>query len=216
MSRRGAFARWTLRLLACLATAIAISATAYLCAWLNARNYYARSEAHVTTRRDLERLREEIERHKKTTGALPAQLTDLKMVADKEVPVDATGYPVDGWNQPFFYRHYDGKYELFSLGPERLVGGVGKYADMHAGKPDTWPEHPSLTEFSRLPEARPAQIACLLAGVVAFPLCLLQARGQPGEPPSLRRVLLGSAVTAGFAILAALMIGALHLMPGGH
>lgn len=208
--------RWAVRCVLCLATAVIVAGTAYLCAWLNARGYYEHSDAHVQTRRDLERLRAAIERHREKTGALPDS-TDLGVVADKEVPVNEAGYPVDGWGRPLNYQRYSkDEYRLCSLGPECLPGGVGKYADLVAGKEDTWPERPGLAEFSELPEARPAQVACLLAGLVAFPLCLLQAREKSGEPTPLGRLLLANVVTAAFAVLAALMMGALHLMPGGH
>jgi hypothetical protein len=165
---------------------------------------------------DLERLDEDIQRHKKTTGAWPARLTDLNVVKEKRVGVDETGEPVDGWGRPWQYRKDAGDYVLFSFGADGLPRGVGQNADLYPGQADSWPDHPTLAQFTALPETRPILLACILAGVVAFPLCLLQARGRPGDRPSLGRVLLANAVTAVFAILAAFFIAALHMMPGGH
>jgi hypothetical protein len=216
MASRGNPGRWIPRLLICLATAAIISVTAYLCAWLSARNIYSRTEEHARTRKDLDLLRKDVERHKEATGAWPARLTDLSAVKEKRVRVDEAGEPVDGWGRPLVYRIQPGGYQLFSFGADGMPGGVGKYADLFAGQADTWPERPTLAQFTALREAVPAQLACLLAGAVAFPLCLLEARGRRGERPSLGRFLLANAVTAVFAILAALMIGGLHTMPGGH
>jgi hypothetical protein len=210
------FRYWISRLLLSLATAVVIAATAYVCAWLSAQKEYSRTEEHLKTRADLERLRAAIELHKKTTGTWPAQLTDLKVVKEKQVRVDDTGYPLDAWGQRLHYRIDADGWMLFSFGADGKPGGIGKYADMYAGQPDTWPEHPSLVQFSMLPESRPIQVACILAGVVAFPICLLDSKGQGGDRPSLARVLLANAVTAVFAILAALVISGLHLVPGGH
>jgi hypothetical protein len=210
------FRFWATRLLVCLATAVIISASAYLCAWLRFRSYYIRTAAYVKTRTELEMLHGDIENLKKTTGALPANLTDLKVVKEKRVRVDDTGQPVDGWGRPWQYRVHDKEYQLFSFGADGMAGGFGQYADLIAGQEHTWPENPNLAEFSTLPEAWPIQLACLLAGVIAFPLCFLQARGRRGVRPTLGKVLLANAVTAVFAILAGLMIAALHIMPGGH
>jgi hypothetical protein len=216
MSPQGEFGRWIIRFLLCLATAAIISATAYLCAWLRFRGDYSRTEQYWATKTDLERLAADIERHKKTTGAWPARLTDLNVVKEKRVRVDETGEPVDGWGRPWQYWQPSGEYALRSLGADGMPGGIGQYADLYAGQADSWPDNPTLAQFATLPETRPILFACLLAGVVAFPLCLLQARGQPGDQPSLGRVLLANAVTAVFAILAAFFIAALHMMPGGH
>src|SRR4051812_34092625 len=68
------------RLLLCLATAVTISATAYVCAWYEYRNHLYFWYEQFETRQDLEHLRKEIERHLQTTGALPAKLEDLEAV----------------------------------------------------------------------------------------------------------------------------------------
>jgi hypothetical protein len=206
---------WASRLLLCLATGITVSAAAYLCAWSSYRNNHHRIGYHLN-RMDLEALRGGIEAHKETTGEWPARLTDLKVVKEERVRVDETGHPVDWWGRPFQYRLDAGGYVISTYGRDGKPGGFGQDADLYAGQAVPETERPTLWQFAAAPEGLPVQLACALAGVVAFPLCLLQARGQPGNRPSLAKVLLANAVTAVFAILAALMISALHIMPGGH
>jgi hypothetical protein len=204
------------RLVLCLATAVVISATAYLCAWTTYRNNVYPLSPPYLTRVDLALLREEMEGRKAEGGGPPARLSDLDVVKEKRVLTDNTGEPVDRWGRAFQYRVLPGGYVLYSHGRDGKPGGVGPDADLYAGADDSWAARPTLLQFTASPEALPMQLACLFAGVVAFPLCLLQARGEPGNRRSLGKVLLMNAVTAVFAILAALMIGALHMVPGGH
>lgn len=216
MAWRQELARLILVLFLCLATALAVSATAYLCAWLSLRKDYTWTEEHAKTREDLERLRTAIEAYKKTTGAYPDKLSDLRIVKQKLVRVEKDGEPVDAWNYPVQYRIQADNFLLISFGPEHLPGGIGKHADMVAGQPDAWPEHPTLFQFSDLPEARSVQAACILAGAAAFPLCLLVARKEKGQRVTIGRILTRSAAIGVFAIVAALLMSALHRMPGGH
>jgi len=208
--------RWNARLLVCLATAIIISTTAYICAWLHCRDFFVRTEEYLTTRNDLERLREGIEHHKRETGAFPKDLTELKLVKEKGVNVDKAGQPVDGWGRRFVYYNYTTSYELKSYGRVGMPGKLGATAPLIAGEPDSWPERPTIIQFATMPETLPIQLACVLAGVISFPLCLLKTKGPPGSPPSMARVVQVNVLTAIFAILAALMISALHAVPGGH
>ena len=214
MATPSKFRRWAFSFLLCSATAIAISATAYLCAWYNYRNISQHRADQASTRGELELLREEIERHREATGKWPERLTDLNAVKEKQLRLDEAGLPVDWWGRPLEYRLAGANYVLFSYGRDGRPGGSGQDTDLFAGQPI--PDPPTFWEFTQMQEGMPVQLACLLAGAVAFPLCLLQAKGRPGNPPSQAKILLMNAVTAFFAILAALMIGTLHVMPGGH
>jgi hypothetical protein len=207
---------WLLRLALCLATAVTVATTAYLCGWLNGRQYYVRSEEYVATRKTLEFLRGEIERYKETTGRWPETITDLKVVKEKQLPVDEFGNPKDGWGRSMRYWKDADRYRLVSYGPLGKPGGVGQWGELDAGQADTWPERPTLWQFTTMRDALPVQVASLGAGIVAFPICLMEGRGKPGSPPSLARLLMANAVTALFAILAAVMIAGMHLVPGGH
>jgi hypothetical protein len=207
--------RWTVVLLLCLGTALAISATAYVCAWANYRNLAAHGSAYFT-KADLERLRKNIDSYKEATGKWPARLTDLTAVKDRNVRVDEAGNPVDSWDRPLHYRVEGEGYTLFSYGRDGTPGGFGEDTDLYAGQTPSASERPTILQFTRTRDALPALIASVMAGVVAFPIFLLNARGREGNRPSLVRILLANAVTALFAILAAVMISTLHVMPGGH
>src|SRR3954453_2083802 len=105
-----------MRLLLCLATALAVSATAYLCAWLSYRNTPYPQSGPFFTKRDLDQLREDIEAHKERTGEWPARLTELNVVKKKRVRVDEGGQPVDWWGRPTEYHIEEDGYLLCSRG----------------------------------------------------------------------------------------------------
>lgn len=207
--------RWLVLLLVCLATGLAVTATAYVCAWLNFRSYYIHTEELAATKVELEQLREAIEGHRQATGELPANLAELDIVKEKQIPVK-DGYPIDAWRHYVVYFRHADRYDLLSYGADNMPGGVGKFADIRVGVPDTWPEQPSLTEFAGLREGTPVLLASILAGLLAFPICFINARQPTEKPPSLRAVLLSNLILGALAVLAALMMAALHMMPGGH
>jgi len=207
--------RWALRLVLCLATALISSATAYLCAYLNFRNNIFLKSAQHMTKLDLELLRKDVERHKATTGAWPADLRGLNVVKEGRVRVDTAGQPLDRWGRPFQYKVLERGYALYSYGRDGVAGGTGVDSDLHGGQAAPT-EPPPLWEFATMPDALLVQVPCIAAGVVAFPLLLLQARGRQGNRPTVWRLVVANVVTAFFAILAALMIATLHLIPGGH
>jgi len=147
---------------------------------------------------------------------LPQKLTDLSVVRENKVRVEE-GVPVDQWRFRIHYEPGDGTYKLYSNGRDDKPGGVGDYADLYAGQPDPAEgKPPTFGQFLTEPKTINLQAACMVSGVVAFPLCLLQAAGKGGKRPTLGQVILTNAVTAFFAILAAVMIGTLHIVPGGH
>jgi hypothetical protein len=73
---------------------------------------------------------------------------------------------------------------------------------------------PTLWEFATTVAPEGVPNICLLAGALTFPLCLLYSAGWDGTRSSLVKVLLANAVTAIFAILAAVVMAALHFAPG--
>jgi Type II secretion system (T2SS), protein G len=205
----------TYRLLLCLATSLVVAGTAYACAWLNYRNYATLRESTEPTRADLETLRQAVEDYKATKGRLPAELTDLSVVREQKVRVEE-GVPVDQWRWPIHYEVWNETYRLYSNGMEAKPGGLGSYADLYAGQPDPAAEPVTFGRFLTDPKAFLLQAACVLGGVAAFPLCLLQTAGKGGQRPTLVRILLTTVVTAVFTTFAALVIGMLHIIPGGH
>jgi len=208
--------RWATRIVLCLLTGIIISGTAYYCAFLTYRNsYQARSEQHQTIQL-LERVRAHVDFHKENTGAWPKRLTDLEAVKQHALPLNDNGEPVDVWGRPLHYEVGEDGYRLFSYGRDGKPGGDGEDADLFAGQPEPGAPPPTLRDFATGAHALLGQIPCIGAGLVAIPILLLNARGQPGKRPSILQVLAANIVTACFAIFAALFIAALHLVPGGH
>ncbi len=215
MSRSDELRGLMLRILLCLATAAVISVTAYLCAWFEYRGFpYFQWQQHDTRDR-LEELRAEIERYRETNGHLPTSLAELEVVKEKKVRVDDEGRPVDSWHRPFHYQVDDGGYDLYSLGRDGRVGGFGLDADLHAGKRDPATELPTLWQFTTQLNTEGIQLSCILAGVLAFPLCLLGIRRGATNRVSPIKVLVVHGVTAVFAVLTAVVISVLHL-PSGH
>jgi general secretion pathway protein G len=210
------FRDFLLRVALCLATAVTVAVTAYFCAWLSYGNYvYDNDTGPSRTRASLKYLSEDIARYREKTGGLPARLSDVTVMGDPMYPVDEEGRPLDGWGRPFRYQIAGNTYDLYSFGRDGLPGGSGLDADLHAGRTDPWAEHITLWQFTTAWGMRGIQLVCLAAGVLAFPLCL--SRTKPGAPdrPTLRDVLIKNAVTAVFAVLAAVVISILHL-PTGH
>jgi hypothetical protein len=203
------------RLLLCMVTAASISATAFFCAWLNYRDYpYFRIKQEMT-RDDLNALRNDIVHYQDKTGRLPARLVDLDVVKNRRVMVDDTGRPVDYWRRPFHYHVKGDSYELYSLGQDGQPGGFGLDADLHAGKVDWETERLTLWQFTSLADTRGIKLTCLLAGILAFPLCLLGVKKGATNRFSPVKALVVHGMTAIFAVLTAVAISFLHL-PSGH
>jgi hypothetical protein len=167
------------------------------------------------TQGDLELLREGIVHHKEETGSLPATLADLEVVKKERVKVDEKGRPVDAWRRPFYYQIKGDSYDLYSLGRDGQPGGAGLDADLHAGKVDPRTQWLTLWQFMNHAETAGIRDTCILAGILAFPLCLLGVKRGATSRLSPIKVLVIHGVTAAFAILAAVVISVLHL-PTGH
>ncbi len=204
------------RLLLCLATAVMLSATALLCAWFNYRALVFRQSGQWDTSMSLKRLAQVVESYRQAMGKLPSSLADPDVAKSSGIPLDGAGQPLDAWGRPFHYGITADGYELYSYGRDGKPGGQGPDADQYAGETIRWPDSPTFWEFLILPETRGILLACILVGVLGFPLCLLQIRERAGRRPSLLQVLAANAVLAVFAIVAAALIAALHIMPGGH
>lgn len=163
----------------------------------------------------LDHLSEELAKHQQQTGQLPARLEDLDVVKRGGVPVDETGRPQDGWGRPLSYQVHEGSFELNSLGQDGQPGGVGLDADLYADRPGPVNEFLTLWQFTMDANTAGIQLSCLLAGLLAFPLCLLGTAGGELNRRSLVRALVVHGVTAAFAIVTAVVISVLHL-PSGH
>src|SRR5262249_15679547 len=135
------------------------------------------SPQHLTWT-SLERLRQEIERHREANGKLPGSLADLELVKKTYVPVNEAGQPLDAWTRPFHYRVKADDYVLCSYGEDGQPGGDGPDTDLFAGEPDPWTDVATFSDFVTRPAHIPVHLACLLAGLITLPLCWLHARGE--------------------------------------
>jgi Type II secretion system (T2SS), protein G len=205
------YRRFLLYLGLSMTTAAIISATAYLCAWLDYRGHPNFQPGQDMTLHDLKILSKDIEHYRERIGKLPASLADLEAekMADEYVPLE------DGWGRPFHYQVAGDRYELYSLGRDDKPGGVGPDADLYAGRQHSADELPTLWQFTTQLDTEGIQLTCLVAGILAFPLCLLGFKRGATNRATLVMVLVAHALTALFAVLAAGVISALHI-PSGH
>jgi hypothetical protein len=195
-----------------LFTSVAIAVTAYTCAWLTygGSDFFAWSQSR--TRRDLRQLNEQIVRFEERTGRLPRNLTELGQDKEHFIRYDDKGRPLDGWWQPFHYVLIGNNYDLYSLGEDDHPGGSGLDADLHADWSNPWNEWMTLWQFTKRVNGG-IMLTCIVAGVIAFPICLFgNTTVKTGMRPS--ATVLRCVLTAIFAVLTAVAISALHL--SGH
>jgi hypothetical protein len=157
----------------------------------------------------LRQLTEEIQDYREKTGHPPASLTDPTFVKDRRFIIN------DAWDRPFHYEVEGDAYDLYSLGEDDQPGGYGPDADLHAGKFNRDTECLTLRQFTSHPMTGGIKLTCILAGVLAFPLCLLGVNKRLKKGLPLRSDFRVHGITTLFAILAAIVISVLHL-PSGH
>jgi hypothetical protein len=196
------------RLLAAAAVGLAAASTAYLCAYSNMRDHSNyRLDDYV--QHELNMLEEAVEKHRRTTGRLPASLTELEGVKDRH-RLNGAGQVIDMWEHPFQYRVEGETFTLYSLGREGRSGGEGLDADIYpssAGRPI---ESPTLRQFTFDLPTRGVQLTSLLAGVCAGLVCLRSSRNRRGVGWLALVV-----ATALGAVLIAVVLSFLHI-PTGH
>ena len=197
------------RLVVAAAAGLIVAGAAYLCTYLDQRSWPQYRTREESTQRKLDSLNLEVERHRRTTGRLPADLAELEGVHRyRHFGIDAAGRVVDLWDRPYHYRVDGDAFELFSLGADGLEGGVGRDADLYpttAGRP---PELPTLRQFTLELPTRAIQRTCIAAGVAAALVCLLLTRSRRGADYLGRLI----ATMVGF-FLAAIAVTSLQIPP---
>jgi hypothetical protein len=202
------------RLPMCFTTALVVTATAWIVAWRSCRNWeFAGYSPQSSTWRLLKRVCESVERYRQKAGKLPADLTELDIVKDKEVPVNEKGQPVDVWGNPFGYQVNGENYVVISYGLDGQPGGEGFDADLRSDQDPGFVKM-TLWEFTSETRTMGMKLACILGGLFAFPVCLFlpQPRRSRG---AFIKVLTMNIITAFFAIIVAVVMSLLHL-PTGH
>lgn len=195
------------RFVASLVTAVIIAGTAYLGAWHSIGDHWYANMGPYMTRNLMGAIRDDIERYKTKNGHLPAKLSDLGPAAD---------LIVDAWGRPFQYEVVGDSYDLYSLGRDGQPGGSRLDADLHLGKVDRDNEHLTLWEFSTHDGIEKVILICILAGLLAFPVALIGEGRRRERPPNLLVILGYYAITAWFALMAAVVMMSVHLLGMGH
>lgn len=98
----------------------------------------------------------------------------------------------------------------FSISATALVCAWYQYrSDLRLGLEDD--SSVSFWEFAVEMHMPDVKLTCLLAGALAFPLCMYYSTALDGKRSSLVKVLIANTLTALFAILTAVVMAGLHL-----
>jgi hypothetical protein len=197
------------RLLVAAVVGLVVAGTAYLCTYFDQRSWPQYRTREESTQRKLDSLHLEIERHRRTTGRLPADLADLEGVHRyRHFAIDAAGRVVDLWDRPYHYRVEGDAFVLFSLGADGQEGGFGRDADLYPTTVGRPPELPTLRQFTLDLPTKALQRTCIAAGIGAALVCVLVTRSRRGTN-YVGRV---AATMVGF-FLAAIAITSLQIPP---
>lgn len=189
------------RFLVALLVGLIIAFTSYLCAYFNQRDAYGLVTGEPVTIRHVQYA---IEKHHENTGHWPGSLAEVEALKDR---LNDKGQFLDPWKHPYQYRVNGDKYELYSLGKDGQPGGEGLDADLYAGNQ---PAPPTFSQFMFDLPTGGVLAACIISGVCAGLICLLQRRDL--NRGSFFLLLVATVIGA---ILLAVVISALHI-PSGH
>lgn len=221
-----------------LAFGLAIAAVCYVVEWkksgdprnyLNGHYYYANQE-------EIDLISRAVEDWRKAHGSLPRSLRDLKDSSELQdgypVLFDGKGEVIDGFGNPIAYRIEGNGYELVSYGDDGKPGGVWFDSDLSNRKPYP-PESfaPSLAVFYSSEIGVKAAILSILVGACSCACAFLLLREEVPQPGvsgekqlttrkqrilSMALRLLALAVVCLFAVGAAMVLGAVHLIHGEY
>jgi hypothetical protein len=143
-------------------TALSIFVLTYVASWVKLRDdSIMHAQPANLTLYVIYRQAAALEEFKSFDGNYPESLDDL----DLSQPDEWLGN--DGWGTPLKYRRQGDKYELRSLGHDRLPGGAGLEADIVYRSTDPWPpELAPLTARQFLFEA-PGSVGVFQAALIA-------------------------------------------------
>jgi Type II secretion system (T2SS), protein G len=196
------------------ATALLVTATAWLVAWGNCSNReLVVYNPQFQTWRWLKQVCDNVDRYRQERGKLPESLAVLDIDENQHLLINENKQPLDDWGHPFRYQVEGDNYVIISYGQDGEPGGKGYDADLRS---DQEPEFVtmSLWEFTTSSHTWGMKICCVLAGLFTLPICLMQSR-QPRSRGTLIRVVAMYMITAFFAVVIANLMSALHL-PTGH
>src|SRR5688572_17346098 len=113
MSERNRFRDVACRFLIAAAVGLVVAGVAYLCAYYEMRDHPNYRYLEDYAQYELNVLREAVEKHRQTTGRLPARLTELEGVEDLRRKND--GQLLDPWKHPYQYRPEGDSFTLYSF-----------------------------------------------------------------------------------------------------
>jgi hypothetical protein len=211
MSRPIRFRDVACRLLVAVAAGLAVAGIGYVCVYFDQRGQYGYQRKGLATLEKLDNLQHEIERHRQTTGYLPADLGELSAVRFyHRFSTDASGRVLDMWDRPFHYRVEGDSFVLYSLGADGQPGGSGRDADLYAGAARNPPELPTLRQFTYELQTGGVRRTCILTGACAALVCLIVTRRRSGTA-----LLTRTAATVVVFIIIAVAWSGLHI-PTSH
>lgn len=122
---------------------------------------------------------------------------------------------LDGWGQPFLYSVRDGWPSVESLGKDGVRGGIGMNADLSSINPKPAASQVPFLKRVSDSDALPMSFAALGCGVVAAWMTLAGLQSQTFELRTWPLLGLSLLLSAGMAVVGAILITVGHT-PSGH
>jgi hypothetical protein len=204
------------RIVFALASGVAVTVTAFLCAWLQLRDAAQFRAPIAHEQHVLRQLQHFIDAHQHHTGSQPIHLSDALQDDNNFRMVDPDRV-ADYSGAVYLYRATNDGYELVSLGADGRLGGIGLDADLYNDGRYSASPRITLRQFSTAAAIRSVRFSSVIAGLVAFIACLsFNFVDLRRDQPAPRLVLLGEVlVSAAMAAVAALFMSVIHI-PSGH
>jgi Type II secretion system (T2SS), protein G len=186
------------QLLICTIVGVAMTGTAYLCAWYSTREANGYRWPHLDALSTLRELRAALDESHKGKGKYPEILADLRRTHSEGVRFEDDGQVVDPWRNPYQYHANESSYSLFSFGRDGKLGGEGLDEDLDVRVLGPYKQglsrrpavgSPTLRQFTFECPTQGVMITCAMAGICAFLACLFSQRTlRPGMVHALIRL----------------------------
>jgi hypothetical protein len=191
---------WWQQVLLATAIALPVTAIATLADWCQYRQEVQEYDQQGKTRTQLEWMNQGLLRFRQEHGRWPDTLEELGLALAEQPPW------LDQWQHPLLYEFRNGEPVIISLGRDGRPGGAGANRDLFSGQVEGPLPPATLGEFLFELQSGGMTDTCVLTGVLVFLLTLyLTWRRPPGQ------VVSQLVVCACFAVLAAIVMSALHI-----
>jgi hypothetical protein len=149
----------------------AVSATAYLCAWLQLRDATQFRAPIAYETHAIRRLKRLVDQYLLQHGELPSELGPA-VPEDDELRVVAADRVADYSGRIYLYRRTEAGYEIASLGADGQPGGIGLDADLYDDGRYSASPRMTLRQFSTAPATASVRSCSAIAGAAATLMCL--------------------------------------------